>query len=184
MSGAANPFVIDPLLTAEENFFASIRVTNPNRTIRPEMVTLSLPTPYVSGADPWYNTEITLRSRPGFRLTGDVVLHYHRDRLDVLGTEFTYPYDYNLTLGELLVSTALKLGLVPTELEFDITDFPAAVEGQPVVTVGLKALSRSLLYIGSVSVNYTGVVAGIIRRTEDGMVRYEENGTVRIVSGS
>lgn len=184
MSGAANPFVIDPLLTAEENFFASIRVTNPNRTIRPEMVTLSLPTPYVSGADPWYNTEITLRSRPGFRLTGDVVLHYHRDRLDVLGTEFTYPYDYNLTLGELLVSTALKLGLVPTELEFDITDFPAAVEGQPVVTVGLRALSRSLLYIGSVAVNYTGVVVGIVRRTEDGTVRYEEDGTVRVVSGS
>lgn len=181
MSGAVtNPLVVDPLLTAEENLFAAIRGANPTRTITPAMVSYSAPVEYVHPTDNWFNTEVLLTARPGFRLVGSVPVQYHRDPLTVIGTEFTFPYDNISTMEALLQATALTLGLVASEVEFDVASMPAPPQNEGSVTIHLQAPADSLLYIGSIAITFTGVALGVVRLTESGQLRTLENGAVRM----
>lgn len=181
MSGVVtNPILVDPLLTAEANLFMAIKGANPKRTLTPAMVSYGLPSAYVGPVDPWYNTEILLTARPGFRLTGSVLAHYHRDSLTVLGTANTFTYDYHFTLDEMLAYVALQLGLVGTDVKFDVDELPTPEVGSDRVSVKLQAVANSLVYLGEIPIQLTGVVAGIVRRTDDGEARFLENGMVRL----
>lgn len=182
MSGAVtNPLVVDPLLTAEENFFAAIRGANPTRTILPAMVSYSAPVEYTHPTDDWYNTEVVLTARPGFRLVGSVPVHYHRDNLDVLTPRATYPYSVDATIEQLYQLVVQDLALIAHDVLFDVDTLPSPDPGSTDVTIMLRAREDSLVYTGAVPVTFTGVVVGIIRRTEDGQMRFLEDGTIRIL---
>lgn len=181
MSGAVtNPLVVDPLLTAEENFFAAIRGANPTRNITPAMVSYSAPVEYTHPTDDWYNTEVMLSAKPGFRLVGSVPVHYHRDPLSIIGTSFSFAYDNLSTMEQLLQATAAELGLVATEVEFDVASMPTPEVDDGPVTINLQAPEDSMLYVGSVSITFTGVALGVVRLTENGLLRLMENGDVRV----
>lgn len=182
MSGVVtNPLLVDPLLTAEENLFAAIRGANPTKTIVPAMVSYAAPVAYTHPEDPWYNSEIVLTSRPGHRLVGSVALQYHRDNLNVMGSEFNFVYDNVTPLADLLPTVALELGLVPTEVKFDVDDLPYAPVDTDTVTIQLQATATSLLYLGAVSIRWTGVATGPVRVTEDGLLRRLEDGDPRML---
>lgn len=176
-----NPLLVNPLLTGEENFFAAIREANPNRTITPAMVLYTTPVPYTSPNDPWYNTQVELSPKPGFRLEGTVALHYHRDNLDVLTPRATYPYSVDATIEQLYQLVVQDLALIAHDVLFDVDTLPSPDPGSTDVTIMLRAREDSLVYTGAVPVTFTGVVVGIIRRTEDGQMRFLEDGTIRIL---
>lgn len=181
MSGVVtNPIAVDPLLSAEENLFLAIKGANPTRNIVPAMVHHAPPVAYSHPTDPWYNTEVVLTARPGFRLVGSVTLHYHRDDLNVIGSEFDFAYDNITPLDQLLDVVAEQLGLVATEVKFDVSEMPYADPETSTVTIQLEATTDSLLYQGAISIRWTGVSTGPVRITEEGLLRVLEDGAIRL----
>jgi hypothetical protein len=179
MSGVVtNRLKIDPVKTAEENFFAAINGTSSNKPLTSEKVTYTAPVAWVSPTDPWFNTKVIVTGKPGFRLFGSVTCHYHRDHLDIFGLGLTYVYEDSLATMLSLIVDDLKL--VASEVKFDVTTLPQPVPGQSDVTIQLQAKAGSLLYIGSVPIKLTGLIASNARLEEDGSVRLLEDGTVRL----
>lgn len=179
MSGVVtNRLQIDPVKTAEENFFAAINGASNNKPLVPSRVTYTAPAAYTSPTDSWFNTKVVVTGKTVARLAGVVTVYYHRDHLNVLGTGLTYAYE--TSLEHMLTLIAQDLKLVLSDVVFDVTVLPAPAPGESDVTIRLKAITNSLLYIGSVPIKLTGVVAGNARLEEDGSVRLLEDGTVRL----
>jgi hypothetical protein len=178
MSGVVtNRLQIDPVKTAEENFFAAINGTSPNKTLLASQVTYTAPVVSVSPTDPWFNTKVVLTAKGGQKLTGSVEVHYHRDTLLVLGTGFSYPSAGDL--AQTLSYVAQQLNLVASDVEFDVTELPAPAPDTTEVTIQLRAKASSLLYTGSLPITLV-IIASNQRLEEDGSVRLQEDGTIRL----
>jgi hypothetical protein len=179
MSGAVtNRLQIDPVKTAEENFFAAINGTSPNKPLLASQVTYSAPVAWDSPTDSWYNTKVVITAKAGQKLTGSVEVHYHRDVLLVLGTGFSCPPAADL--AQTLSYVVQQLQLVASDVEFTVTELPTPAPGTNEVTIQLRAKASSLLYTGSLPITLVSPVEGNARLEEDGSVRLQEDGTIRL----
>jgi hypothetical protein len=144
--------------TAVENVLALVNLDNAT-TFTEAQVTVGVPATWV---DPESlddrNTEVTLTGIDGQGYTGSVAIQYYRLDLDNLkgATVVEFTDTPTATVGEAITAYAATIGLREEELELlndlgeVLTELPDTSGGP--VTLTLRALTDSLLYIGETAV--------------------------------
>jgi|SRR5690606_15931845 len=148
---------IDILKSGLENLYALINRDSTRSDLAPVTeAEVTLGTPAVVSEDPLFNTSVLATAVAEGPYVGEYTFKYNRLALEAIATEaVSYTLQEGDTLETIKEAAAQAAGLLPEDVEFDITEVPTdetegVVDGRFVAT--LQATAESFVYVGSIPV--------------------------------